>query len=199
MKNQKSKTYYRISRTESSSSEYNHIVIEIVESGWRQDQFGRSTTELSFQWQTHKGAGFWYGGNINIESKSISGIKRAASFVKSICGDSNCLGTPEEVIAALEAKKIYRGVYDNRFSEIVGINDVAPVDHIRWGAINPSGGWSVSVVAPRDEEEVSRLLSKALSEYSLDKFEQWVLAGKPTGIDDLSSAPRTTPVDLTPL
>jgi hypothetical protein len=198
MKNKVSKTYYRISRTK-SSAEYEHINIEIIESHWRHDQFGRSNTDFDLQWQTHKGAGDWYGGNIRIRTKSLSAIKRVSSFLKSICGESNGLGSPEEVIAALEAKKIKRGVYDGRVSEVVGIDDVAPFDHVRWGAINERGGWTLSIVAPRNNEEASRLLAKALSDYSLEAYEKWILAGKPIGIDDLSSAPTTFPIDLTPL
>jgi len=197
MKNKVSKTYYRLSRE--NRGEYAHIHIEIIESHWRHNQFGRSDTEFSLQWQSHIGSGDWYGGNIDIHSKSLSAIKRVSSFLKSICGESNGLGSPEEVIAALEAKKIKRGVYDGRVTEVVATDDVAPIDHVRWGAINPSGGWTVSVVAPRDKEEATRLLAKELSDYSLDAFEKWVLAGKPTAIDDLSSAPRVLPVDLTPL
>jgi hypothetical protein len=197
MKNKTSKTYYRLSRE--NRGEYAHIHIELIESYWRHDQFGRSNTEFSLQWQSHKGSGEWYGNNINIESKSLSAIKRASSFLKSICGKSNGPGSPEEVIAALEAKKIKRGIYDGRVSEVVGIDDVAPVDHVRWGAINATGGWTVSVVAPNDKEEASRLLAKELSDYSLDAYEKWILAGKPIEVDSYSKSPIVTEVDLKPL
>ena len=197
MKNKTSKTYYRISRR--ASGEYAHITIELIESFWRHDQFGRSTTEFSIDWQSHNGSNCWYGGNIEIKTKSISAIKRVSSFLKSICGESNGVGTPEEVIATLEKKKVRRGVYDGRVSEVVGIEDVAPCDHVRWGSVNDKNGWTVSVVAPRDEQVALPLLAKELSEYSLDAFEKWVLAGKPTAIDNLTSAPDTFPIDLTPL
>ena len=197
MKNKTSKTYYRISRR--ASGEYAHITIELIESFWRHDQFGRSTTEFSIDWQSHNGSNCWYGGNIEIKTKSISAIKRVSSFLKSICGESNGVGTPEEVIAALEKKKVRRGVYDNRVSEVIAIEDVAPCDHVRWGAINSTGGWSVSVVASRDAQEAVKLLAKELSEYSLDAYDKWVLSGRPVKIDDLSSAPDTFPIDLIPL
>lgn len=196
MKNKASKTYYRISRK--SRGEYSHITIDILESGWRHDHIGRDT-DLTLQWQTHIGSGEWYGGNIEIKTKSLSAIKRVSSLLKSICGDSNGLGNPEAVLATLESKKIKRGAYDGRVSEVIAIEDVAPPDHVRWGAVNATGQWLVSVVAPRDEQQAVRLLSKALSDYSLEEFEKWVLAGKPTKIDDLSSAPDTFPIDLTPL
>jgi len=197
MKNKVSKTYYRISR--SSSGEYSHILIEIIESHWRHDQFGRSDTDFDLQWQSHKGAGGWYGGNINIRSKSLSAIKRASAFLKSICGDANGIGSPEEVIAKLEGKGVKRGVYDGRVCEVIAIEDVAPADYVRWGAINATGGWTVSVVASRDAQEALKLLAKALSDYSLDAYEKWILAGKPTAIDNISSAPDAFPIDLTPL
>jgi len=197
MKNKVSKTYYRISRE--ARGEYAHIHIEIIESHWRHDLFGRSDTEFSLQWQSHIGSGAWYGGNINIHTKSLSAIKRVSAFLKSICGASNGLGSPEEVIAKLEAKKVKRGVYDGRISDVVAIEDVAPSDYVRWGAVNASNGWTVSVVASRDEQEALKLLAKELSEYSLDAYEKWVLAGKPTAVDNLSSAPDTFPIDLTPL
>ena len=98
-----------------------------------------------------------------------------------------------------EAKKIKRGVYDGRVSEVISIEDVAPVDHVRWGTVNDREGWTVSVCAPRDEQVALPLLAKALSEYSLDAYEKWVLAGKPIAVDDLSSSPNLFPVDLTPL
>ena len=97
-----------------------------------------------------------------------------------------------------EAKKIKRGVYDGRVSEVISIEDVAPVDHVRWGTVNDREGWTVSVCAPRDEQVALPLLAKALSEYSLDAYEKWVLAGKPIAVDDLSSSPNLFPVDLTP-
>jgi len=197
MKNKTSKTYYRLSRE--NRGEYAHIHIEIIESYWRHDQFGRSNTEFSLQWQSHNGSGEWYGNNINIESKSLSAIKRASSFLKSICGKSNSPGSPEEVISALEAKKIKRGIYDGRVSEVVGIDDVAPVDHVRWGAINATGGWTVSVVAPNDKEKASLLLAKELSDYSLDAYEKWILAGKPIEVDSYSTPPTIAEVDLKPL
>jgi hypothetical protein len=197
MKNKVSKTYYRLSRE--ARGEYAHIHIEIIESHWRHNQFGRGDTEFSLQWQSHKGSGDWYGGNIDIHSKSLSAIKRVSAFLKSICGESNGLGSPEEVIAALEAKKIKRGVYDGRVTEVVGIDDLAPCDHVRCGSVNERNGWTVSVVAPRDEQVAVKLLAKELSEYSLDAYEKWVLAGKPTAVDNLSSAPNAFPIDLTPL
>jgi len=197
MKNKTSKTYYRLSRE--SRGEYAHIHIEIIESHWRHDQFGRSDTEFSLQWQSHIGAGDWYGGNINIHTKSLSAIRRASAFLKSICRESNRLGKPEEVIATLEAKKVKRGVYDGRISDVVGIEDVAPVDHVRWGSVNERNGWTVSVVAPRDEQVALKLLAKKLSDYSVDAYDKWVIAGKPTAVDNLSSAPYTFPIDLTPL
>lgn len=197
MKNKISKTYYRLSRE--ARGEYAHIHIEVIESHWRHDQFGRSDTEFSLQWQSHIGAGDWYGGNIDIRSKSLSAIKRASAFLKSICGASNGLGSPEEVIAKLEAKKVKRGVYDGRINDVIAIEDVAPSDYVRWGAVNAGGGWTVSVVASRDEQEALKLLAKALSDYSLDAYEKWILAGKPTAIDNISSAPDTFPIDLTPL
>jgi hypothetical protein len=197
MKNKPSKTYYRLSRE--ARGEYSHLHIELIESHWRHDQFGRSDTDFNLQWQSHKGSGEWYGGNIDIRSKSLSAIKRVSAFLKSICGKSNGLGSPEEVIAALEAKKIKRGVYDGRVCEVIAIEDVAPSDHVRWGAVNATGGWTVSVVASRDEQEALKLLARELSEYSLDAFEKWVLAGKPTAIDNHSCAPNAFPIDLTPL
>ena len=197
MKNKPSKTYYRLSRE--ARGEYSHLHIELIESHWRHDQFGRSDTEFSLQWQSHKGSGEWYGGNIDIRSKSLSAIKRVSAFLKSICGKSNGLGSPEEVIAALEAKKVKRGVYDGRVCEVIAIEDVAPSDYVRWGAINATGGWTVSVVASRDEKEALKLLAKELSEYSLDAYDKWLLAGRPTAIDNHSSAPNAFPIDLTPL
>ena len=196
MKNKKSQTYYRLSR---STGEYHPIHIDIVEDGYSYNQFGPCGVELSFQWQSHKGSNHWYGASVKIDTKSISGIKRCYQLLSSLCGDSNALGTPEQVIAALEAKKIKQGVYDNRLSEFVSVENVAPVDHVRWLAGNGKGGWITSIVCPRDEQEALKLLARALSNYSLESYEQWVLAGKPTKIDDLSCAPNTFPIDLTPL
>ena len=55
MKNKPSKTYYYLSRE--ARGEYSHLHIELIESHWRHDQFGRSDTDFSLQWQSHKGSG----------------------------------------------------------------------------------------------------------------------------------------------
>lgn len=195
MKNKVSKTYYRLSRE--ARGEYDHIHIGIVESPYSWNQFGPCGVDLRLEWQSHKGSNQWYGAGVTIKTKSISGIKRCHQLLNKLCGDS--IGTPAEVIAALEAKKIKRGVYDQRISDFLPIESVPPFDHVRWGAINERGGWTLSIVAPRNNEEASRLLAKALKQHSLEEYEKWILADKPIGIDDLSSAPYTFPIDLTPL
>jgi hypothetical protein len=195
MKNKTSKIYYRLSRE--NRGEYSHIHIDIIESAYTWNQFGPCGVDLSLEWQSHKGSNQWYGAGVTIKTKSISGIKRCHQFISKLCGDS--IGTPEEVIVALEAKKIKRGVYDQRISDFLPIENVPPIDHVRWGAVNERGGWTISVVAPRDEEEASRLLAKALSDYSLDAYEKWILAGKPVKVDSHSTPPAISEIDLKPL
>lgn len=195
----KTTLYYRISRT--SQSDYCHLHLEIIEPNKTIDythKFGPCENALEFRWQSHNNHGYWYGNQVNIESKRVDAVIRASKFIKKFCG--NCIPDPADLVAKLEEAGIVRCIYDTRFSEFVPITALKPEDHVRWLALNDSGGCYVSTVSPADDKvAATRRLAKELANYSTDAFEAWVLSGKPVKVDSYSKAPVVVEVDLKPL
>lgn len=192
----KSSTYYRTTR--STQGEYTYLNIEIVEDKYRQFQLGPCQTELIFTWQSHVGSNEWYGGRTSISASTGGGAARAVALFKKINGIGFFL-SPSDVIAALERQGIVRGVYDQRESAFIAVNKVQANDQVRWLAQNNNGGWITSIVAAKSDEETAlKRLSKKVADYSLDAFEQWVIAGKPWKIDSYANAPDVREIDLTP-
>lgn len=193
------KYLYRIHRT--NQSEYGHLHLEIIEQkkSILSHRFGPCETEVAFRWQSHHNSNEWYGNEVRIETKNVQALIRATKFVKKFCGDG-FVPSPDKLIESLHKTGINRCVYDARVSEFLPVEEVKPSTYVRWLATGSAGNCYVSTVAPEnDQNEATRKLAKELANYSVDAFEDWVLAGKKVKVDAYSKPPTIPDFDIKPL
>lgn len=187
----KTKWFYRVEREQGGGRDVHHLAIEVFPSN------GRSFSDglLTFGWQTHKeddGFRSWYGFHIKVGNcSSLEELEEATRLARRLLRGQDSPRrewSPREIVAQLEARlKARRAVYDRRVSGFVAIEELAPPEVNCW--IDDYRAMSrqscqVGVLAIRQEEAQTKMLTEALRLGYEEWLAQFIQAGKPVMIRD---------------
>lgn len=178
----KKRQLYRVRREKSAhyGDRYQHLNVEItVEDGYNK-------LNLAVKWQSHwdqsdEAYRDWYCPHVGLGSEGITSpwqLKEFGRVCRVLMGTDQMLGSPQQIVDRLEAKRFQLGVYDARVSELVAVKDLEDLAKNKYmGKRSNSGSYIASVVA-YDAQEAEKLLYRAILEYSQHALDEWVLNGK---------------------
>lgn len=185
---------YRLCRTLGTEN-YAHLTLELLDTEYRDCQFGAAYNDFEIRWQTDVGSNEWYAGRFHIKAKNYQTLQRALDWAQDLQQANGSPLDPAKMIAELEAGGIREGCYDPRTSRYTTLSELLPADHVRCSAL----GGRYFVACEKDEEKAQKAMAKLIGAASLEDFEEWILDGKKIVFDEATYTPCGLPVNIEPL
>ena len=171
----KNKILYRVSHE--SKNDYRLLTIEAI---FFNDVYQR-TSHVVFRCQGHPvndNKGCYYATKIEGIDDFTARVGNFLNRLLKFAERSNLYNvSAQELINFLHKQKAKQCVYDDRLSEFVAIEDVAPKEWYQFSASSPTGNY-MSCVAP-DEGTAVRELTKKMANYNDNWLQSWVTNGRP--------------------